>query len=57
VLCALNPGGYHGFEDTHLDRQKILTIILRNEDSQYDFHEDTYITGQDYIDTSSSEEE
>ncbi len=56
TLCALNPGGYPG-EGTVVDRETILTVILKDEHSHYDFYEDTYITREDYIDTSSSEEE
>jgi predicted phosphodiesterase len=57
VLCALNPGGYPGENETSGDPEKILTVIVKDEEAPYDFNEDTYITGQDYVDTSSSEEE
>jgi predicted phosphodiesterase len=56
VLCALNPGGYPGENECLVDREKILTVILKDEEYPYDFNEDTYITDQDYVDSSSSEE-
>jgi hypothetical protein len=56
VLCALNPGGYPGEHETQLDRERILTVILKDEEWPI-LPNDTYTTGEDYIDSSSSEEE
>ena len=53
VLCALNPGGYPGENESGLDRRKILTVVVKDEDEEYKFENDTYITGQYEGDTSS----
>ena len=44
VLCALNPVGYPGENETSLDRRKILTVVAKDEEAVYDFGRDTYIT-------------
>jgi predicted phosphodiesterase len=57
VLCALNPGGYPGENDDGHDRRKILTVVCKDEESEYSFLKDTFLRGQSDLDTSSSEEE
>ena len=55
VLCALNPGGYPGETEAGHDPRKILTVVFKNEESNYSFN-DTYLRGYDDVDTSSSDD-
>jgi predicted phosphodiesterase len=57
VLCALNPGGYPGENEEGHDQRKILTIVMKDQGSEYSFLNDTFLRGYNDIDTSSSEED